>query len=89
MPVPALVQATDAVGRPDHHVRHAGTHVLRPDEPLAAGVLLAPLDPAEGATVVQRRVVTATAVGTGHTPIVPNAGSGRHGAPTSCRSGTA
>ena len=58
------------------------------DEPLAAGVLLPSLDAAEGAAVVQRRLVTAAAVGSGHASIVPNAARGRHGAPATCRSGT-
>jgi hypothetical protein len=102
--VPALVQPTDAVGRPDHDVGYTGSHVLGAtgaqvgtgrsfagdgaDEPLAAGVLLPPGGAAEGAAVVQRRLVTAAAVGSGHVSIVPNGTRGRHGAPITRRSGT-
>jgi hypothetical protein len=104
VPVPALVQPADAVGGPDHDMGYAGSHVLgaagaqvgtggpgagdRADEPLAAGVLLPPRCAAEGAAVVQRRLVTATAVCSGHVLIVPNGTRRRHGAPITRSSGT-
>ena len=80
--MPAVVQATHALGRPCDDVRYAGCHLLLAsrapegpvragaadptDEPLAIAVGLPAFDPTEGSVQVEPGALTTSAVGSGH-----------------------
>jgi hypothetical protein len=84
--MPAVVKATHALGRPGNDVRYAGCHLLLAarapegpvravardplNEPFAVAVGLSAFDPTEGTVQIELRVVSATAMGSGHAPIV-------------------
>lgn len=91
MPVPAVVQTTHALGRPRNHMRYSGCYLLLTtrapegpfragaadptDEPLAVAVGLTAFDPTDGSFKIKPGVLTASAVGSGHAPIVAGAGN--------------
>jgi len=88
--MPAVPQATHAVGWPGNDVRYAGCHLLLAarapeglgrsgaahpaDEPFAVAVGLPAFDPSDGSEQVELGALTASAMGAVHTPIV--AGNG-------------
>lgn len=100
MPVAAVVDAAQPLGRPRHHVRDVASDLLLAaraqvaavrvaalhpaHEPRTVGMPLTPLDAAEGAPDVQLGPLAATTVGPGHASII----AGRWG-PTSGRGPTA
>ena len=84
--MPAVVQPTHAVGRPGDDMRYAGGHLLLAartpvglgrvgagdpaDEPFAVTVGLTALDPTDGSGQVQLGTLLASAMGSGHAPII-------------------
>ena len=86
MPVPAVVEPAHAVGRPGNDMRYAGYHLLLAsrapvglgrvgagdpaDEPVAVTVGLAAFDPTDGSPHIKLGSLVASAVGSGHRPII-------------------
>lgn len=91
MPVPAVVQTTHALGRPRNHMRCSGCYLLLTtrapegpvragaadptDEPFAVAVQLPAPSPADCSLKIKPGVLTASAVGSGHAPIVAGGGN--------------
>jgi hypothetical protein len=87
--MPAVAQPTHALGRPRNDMRRAGGHLLLAsraseglgragardpaDEPFAIAVGLTAFDPTDGSVQIELGVVTATAMGSRHVPIVAGA----------------
>jgi hypothetical protein len=93
--MPAVAQPAHAFGRPCNDMRCAGGHLLLAagapeglgrararnpaDEPFAVALGLTTFDPTDGSVQIKLGVLTATTMGSGHTPIVAGQGlSERH-----------
>lgn len=92
--MPAVIQTTHAIGRPRDDVRYAGCHLLLAsrapegpvragaadptDEPLAIALGLPTFDTTEGSVQIEPRVLTTSAVGSGHTSIVAGRSQAGH-----------
>ena len=84
--MPAVIQATDALGRPGNDMRYAGGNLLLTartperfgragsadpaDEPFPVRVGLAAFHPADGPVQIELGGLTTSAMGSGHEPIV-------------------
>jgi len=91
--MPAVVQATHALGRPGNDMRHAGRHLLLAsrtpvglggtgaadpaDDPFAVAIGLTAREPTNGSGQIELGVLTTSAMGSGHAPIVAGTGPKR------------